>query len=299
MTRTKAQEQQFHEVRRKGIGASEVAAVIGCNPFQTAYDLWASKTGRSPRFTGNKFTKAGHMLESAVAQYFVEETGAVLIEGWEDDVTIFHPKHDYIFCTPDRIYTLDGIKSTLECKTTQKRLDEPMLSWQAQLQYQMGIMGTAAGAIAWLGRGVDFDYKQIDASPEIFDAIVNEVGDFWHLYVRSDTPPPAQNSEDIQKLYGMIRGKYEQATEADYKAYTELVALKKQIKQLDTTKKELEEFLKMRIKDAEGLEYHDHTLATWKESTAIRLDTKKVKEEQATLYEYYSYESKSRRFLVK
>lgn len=296
MTRTK--EQKFHEIRQQGIGASEVAAVIGCNPYQTAYDLWEGKTGRSARFTGNKFTRAGHMLESAVAQYFVDETGATLIEGWEDDITIFHPDHDYVFCTPDRLYTLDG-KRVLECKTTQKRLDGPMLSWQAQLQYQMGIMGTEGGAIAWLERGLDFGYEQIGFNQGVFDALLNEVGEFWHLYVLSDTPPPPQNSGDIQKLYGMIRGKYGEATEDDYKAYTELVALKKQLKELGKRKGELEEQLKMRIKDAEGLEYHGHTLATWKESVSTRLDTRKVREEQATLYEYYSYEQKTRRFLVK
>ena len=34
--------------RRNGIGASEVAAVLGIDPFKTAIDVWAEKTGRRP-----------------------------------------------------------------------------------------------------------------------------------------------------------------------------------------------------------------------------------------------------------
>jgi predicted phage-related endonuclease len=33
-------------VRAQGIGASEISALFGMNPYQSAWDVWARKTGR-------------------------------------------------------------------------------------------------------------------------------------------------------------------------------------------------------------------------------------------------------------
>jgi putative phage-type endonuclease len=38
----------WHRWRRKGIGASEMASVIGISPYKTPYQLWEEKTGRLP-----------------------------------------------------------------------------------------------------------------------------------------------------------------------------------------------------------------------------------------------------------
>ena len=39
---------------RKGyIGGSDAGAVLGMNPYKSAYSLWAEKTGKIPEFEGN------------------------------------------------------------------------------------------------------------------------------------------------------------------------------------------------------------------------------------------------------
>ena len=41
--------ESFHTERAKGIGGSEVAAILGISPYTTAYQLWLEKTGKVPR----------------------------------------------------------------------------------------------------------------------------------------------------------------------------------------------------------------------------------------------------------
>lgn len=42
----------WHQYRSKSIGSSEVSALLGTNPWKTAYTLWEEKTGRrSGQFT--------------------------------------------------------------------------------------------------------------------------------------------------------------------------------------------------------------------------------------------------------
>ena len=41
--------EQWHEERRKGIGASEASAIIGLNPYMNNVQLWELKTGRKER----------------------------------------------------------------------------------------------------------------------------------------------------------------------------------------------------------------------------------------------------------
>ena len=41
-----ADEASWLEARRKGIGASEASAILGCNPYMSNVDLWEIKTGR-------------------------------------------------------------------------------------------------------------------------------------------------------------------------------------------------------------------------------------------------------------
>ena len=67
--------EQFHQLRSKGIGASEISAILGIDPYMTPFKLWQKKTGRLDRDPDNMFTRAGHKLENAVAEYFEEESG--------------------------------------------------------------------------------------------------------------------------------------------------------------------------------------------------------------------------------
>lgn len=52
--------EKWLEERRKGIGGSDAAALVGMNSYSTPYMVWADKTGRLPeKRTAKLCAKAG------------------------------------------------------------------------------------------------------------------------------------------------------------------------------------------------------------------------------------------------
>lgn len=49
--------------RRGGLGASDLPAVMGLDPYRSEHDVWEEKTGRRPAFAGNARTRWGHRME--------------------------------------------------------------------------------------------------------------------------------------------------------------------------------------------------------------------------------------------
>ena len=58
--------EEWLDVRKSGIGSSEVATIVGLNPFETPYQLWRRKRGLDAPQEENFAMKAGHYLEDAV-----------------------------------------------------------------------------------------------------------------------------------------------------------------------------------------------------------------------------------------
>ena len=64
--------------RRKGIGGSDAAAILGISPWRTARDLYDDKLGiaSAQDDSGNWVAlEMGHLLEDLVARIFSQKTG--------------------------------------------------------------------------------------------------------------------------------------------------------------------------------------------------------------------------------
>lgn len=71
-------EKDWLEYRRRGIGGSDAAAILGISPFATARDLYYDKLKIVP-FDDSESNwvakKMGHLLEDLVAEIFHVKTG--------------------------------------------------------------------------------------------------------------------------------------------------------------------------------------------------------------------------------
>ena len=149
--------EEWLEVRKSGIGSSEVATIVGLNPWETPYQLWRRKVGIDPPKEENFAMKAGHYLEDAVSRFWADETGRKVIKRSAGDWIIRDNKHPFLQVSPDRTYWLgesraNDDKGILECKTTQMSIDADDLPkhWFCQVQYQLGVAGYTQGSLAWL-----------------------------------------------------------------------------------------------------------------------------------------------------
>lgn len=306
--------EEFRANRSGGIGSSDIAAVMGVDPYRTPYQLWLEKTGREERSGDNKFTIAGTRMEGVVAEYFEDQLCAHFNRESLQEITFFHPQHDYLLASPDRHYQrVQGdqlVFGLLECKTTQKNIDPEFLpeQWFCQNQYQAAIVAATGRwqvdecAVAWFFRGLDFNYHLFEYDPAFGDMLLNEAGEFWVNYVLKDIPPPLHGAADVEKAFPRHRaGKVIKASDELMQEYEQLVKVRAQIKELQDQEEAIKERFKVIMQDAEAVEYFDEILVTWRASKPVRrLDTKRLRDEQPDVFERYAREyPPTRPFLVK
>jgi putative phage-type endonuclease len=192
--------------RRDGIGGSEVGALIGVNEYETTWSIWKKKTATEPdkELTGAPI-EWGHRLEHVVAEKTAEEIG--LASRFGGGLWAMNEK-PHIRVTPDRLATKPRSWTALgiiECKTAgdgehwESGTIHPKshgtgaapLSYQAQLQWQMGILGLPIG---WLGCYVsnmarDFFTVEVHFDADWFAEMVHAADVFWWDNVKAGVVP--------------------------------------------------------------------------------------------------------------
>lgn len=295
--------------RQEGIGSSEVATILGLNPWETPYQLWRRKKGLDAPKEETFAMKAGHYLEDAVSMFWHDETGRDIIKRSAIDWLILNADKPYMRVSPDRTYWLsdsrkNSDKGILECKTTQMTIDEEDLPkhWFCQLQYQLGVAELEQGSLAWLCSGRQFGYKDIALVPDFFQWIEEEVTKFWVDNIQGNIEPDATSVADVLLKYNRhTDGKIIEVADDIYTAVNDLKALKEQITQLDEQKDSLEEKIKLGFGDAEAISYGGQTIATWKApKPSEKFDAKAFAKAHPDLAKEFTapYQG-ARRFLIK
>lgn len=300
---------EWLEIRKSGIGSSEVATIVGLNPFETPYQLWRRKLGMDAPKEETFAMKAGHYLEDAVSLFWHDATGREVIKRSTGDWLIRSNERPYIQVSPDRTYWLDGKhndsnKGILECKTTQRAIDEDDLPkhWFCQVQYQLGGAELTQGSIAWLTQGRDFGYKDLAFVPEFYEWLVFEVDKFWTDNILGKQEPSAISVQDVLIKYNKhTDGKVIEVAEDIYHTYNNLKIVKDEIAALEQKKTEFEDRIKMCFGDAEAISYGGQTLATWKASKdSEKFDAKAFQAANPELAkEFTKSVPGTRRFLLK
>ncbi len=266
---------EWLEARTHGIGASEVASVLGVNPWETPYQLWRRKKGIDPPKEENFYMKAGHYLEDAVARFYADSTGVQIIQASAEDFMFVNDQKPYLRVSPDRTFWLpnsvhnEDNKGILECKTTQMNVDADSIPqhWYCQLQMNLGVAEMNTGALAWLTQGRDFGFVNYDFDSDFFKFMLEEVDKFWTDYIIGDAVPENMSVEDVMiRAPRSAKGKSIEATEEISTVAAQLVEAKAAEKAAKDASSELADKLKLFMGDAEVLTYKGLTLATWKSS---------------------------------
>lgn len=302
---------EWLEVRKFGIGSSEVGTILGVNPFETPYQLWRRKRGLDAPKAENDAMMAGHVLEPAVAQWWQEHTGNEVIKSSAGDWIMRDNDRPFLQVSPDRTYWLgksrnQSEKGILEIKTTRKVItpDELPMHWFCQLTYQLGVAGYKEGSLAWLSssNGFDFGTCRVEFNADFYNELIEEIERFWLDCVVGGKEPEPTNVADVMLKYPkQVAGLLAQCDEPTMDIYHELRDVRDEMSALSKRKDELEDKIKMAIADAEGLAYGDAMLATWKApKPAMKFNEKAFIAEHPDLAKQYFTEVQgSRRFILK
>lgn len=250
--------------RRKFIGGSDIAAVMGVSRWTTPLQLWSEKTGKvdAPDLSDNEAVEMGIELEETVARMFTKRTGKKVRRAPKNYT---HPDFDYLRCQVDRL--VEGTDELLECKTAgawkakEWEGEEIPTEYILQVNYQLGITGRRIGHIAVLIGGQKFLYKEILFDDGLFRDQVNAANNFWHM-VQHNIPPVAEAADNsfIVELHPKAGSKIKAATQDIIDAIALLQQTKAQIIDLESTKKEIEARVKAVIGDNLGLDTPEYLI---------------------------------------
>lgn len=185
-------ETEWHELRSKGLGGSDIGTMLGLNPYKTKYQLWLEKTGQvQPEDISDKLhIQIGNELEDLVARIFEQETG---LKVQRDNKTHYHPKYPFLLANIDR--KIVGERALLECKTTstfskkQWEDDEVPASYLMQVHHYLNVLDYDYAYIAVIIGNSDFVYKKIERDEELITNYTNMAIDFWNNYVLGGREP--------------------------------------------------------------------------------------------------------------
>lgn len=321
-------EETWLDYRRKGIGGSDAAAVIGVSPYKTARDVYYEKLGRQPDYkddSGWVAMEVGKRLEDLVAAIFARKTG---FRVWQEKVMYQHPLFPFMLADIDYFFeTPNGVVGILECKTAnihaKDKWDDDAVPYHYELQcrHYMAVknMDIAYCACLFGNSENDFVYRCIERDLDTEEDLIMQEEAFWVDNVEGQVEPVLSGSGDLVleslKRYQSQRTGLDQILiESGYgDALEEIYRMKSEKAIIDSDSRKLEQRIKnayARFAEmlgnatkglciaADGSEYH----ITYKpvQRTAINKDNlQKMKLNDAELYEKYATTTESRAFQVK
>ncbi len=290
--------------RQKGIGGSDVGAILGVNKYKTPFQIYLEKTQEIKEVQeSSEAAYWGTELEDMVAREFAKRTGKKVRR---DTKHFASEKYPFMVANIDR--RVVGEKAILECKTVNQfgakewEGEEIPASYLVQVQHYIYVAGAEKAYIACLIGGQKFIWKEIKRDDELIEMIINAEKDFWKL-VEEKTPPALDGSSAAEKYlkerFKDVQEGTKVALDSEHKEMIEeYLNLKEQIKELEQETKALENSLKLKIGDNEA-GYIDNFLVNWKGYSRTSIDFKKLKEEQPEIYDKYLKKSKYRKFEIK
>lgn len=117
MTKAAHAREQWLAERRTYLGATDISAILGLNPYDSPREVWLRKMGLVAEKEATLPMELGTFLEPFIAAQYTKRTGIKSTKA----KTVRHPKFPFLACNPDRNIKLkhDGhtYKGLLELKS--------------------------------------------------------------------------------------------------------------------------------------------------------------------------------------
>jgi len=194
---------EWHEQRRQGIGASEVAVACGFGRYRTRYDLWREKTGATAPWGGNEATVWGQRNEPHILHDWADRSEAQIIATQQK---FLHKRWPHLWATVDGIAnTIDGEHVVVEAKCTTSRNaqlgdggDDAPPEWLAQVQVQMLLSGLERAYIAVLIDGNRSREYCVQFDRTVAEALADRAEAWYCEAVETPVPPSEWGNTDQQ-----------------------------------------------------------------------------------------------------
>ena len=200
-------ETEWHAVRAKHVGSSEVAALFGVQPdyAQSLFALWQVKAGNiPPPVVDNDRVRFGTKLEPLIAELAAEENGWTIAKGrYHEDVLCpgLGASLDYEIEAPGPNDEGCEGPGVLECKNVDWMVHrrswadgEPPIHITLQLQTQLACSRREWGVVVALVGGNQLLTYRFQARPKVIADIRRRTAAFW-LSISEGKEPPVDGKD--------------------------------------------------------------------------------------------------------
>jgi putative phage-type endonuclease len=299
--------------RQSGVGASDVAGIVGLSPWSSPWSVWANKVGLIPEESASETMEFGQWAELMIGPWFAHRTG-------------LHVAGEQTWCThrtrKTHLCTVDGFVveeepafgwaylrqhgfapeplGPLQIKAfgPGRRWDEVPADIQCQEQWEMHVTGLDRVWLAVL-MGRRLDVHELKRDQGDIDMLIERVDAFWNEHVLTGDPPPVDGSDATARVLhdlfpGDLRGEMIDADETMAAVVERWKAAKAAVKEHEAVEKLAANEIKAALGDATELLVNDQLVASWRRQNARRLDVTALKARMPRLARRFTTESESR-----
>ena len=281
------------EQRTKGIGGSDVAAIMGLSPWRTPAEVWLEKTGRAePQDLSDRpHVRRGVDLEGFVGERFKAAHKGMAVR--RVNAICQSIERPWAQASLDYEVRDGGSWGVLEIKTSRNDADWTdgiPVYYMTQVQHYLSVTGRD---FAWVAVQFDSDWLweyreyRIERDEDDIAAIDKTVDTFWNDYVLTDTMPTlvgtSGEAQGLTQMYSRPTTESITDTDADtlqlvsdYQDASERERQAKADRQVATTK------LMAKVGDHKAL-FTDTAKVLWVRSESERFDLKRFKKDHPEL----------------
>lgn len=261
---------EWLEQRKKGIGGSEVAAIVGLSRFKSAYSVFLDKIGELPPIEDNPKMKAGRVLEPVIADWFTDETG---IKVQEQKWIFQHSQYPFMLANIDR--WVPGENAGLEIKNTSEYnrqdwfdgLTEIIpVEYQLQSNHYMAVTNADKWYVAVLIGGWDFQWRVIERDEQLIKNLITIEQNFWDNHVLANVPPQvgSQDTDLLSNAFPRSNGSTMEISEAYYELVKNLLDAKSQHELAKVNYEEAKNRIKQLMGENELALWQGERFCSWK-----------------------------------
>jgi len=263
--------------RTKGIGGTDIAAIMGVSPWRCALDVYCEKRGLTQaELVTSEAAYWGTQLEAVIFRRYMTDLGcaddrdAAVIgsECVRDGWMIAHP--DAI--VSPRGESIRGVEIKTAGRSQAKRWFAPPdgmipLEYELQCRWYMAVRELPIWDVAVLIGGQDYRCYRLARDADKETGIITAAKKFWTENVQAGMPPPPDSSEAATKrlalLYPDVKGEII-GGDADVESWAfKLRERKAALKQAEADVRDAENQIKAAIGDHAGVK-GVWGMATWK-----------------------------------
>ena len=286
--------EEWLELRRTGIGGSDVAAALGMSKWQSQLGLWLDKMGQGRPKPESESMYWGKIFENILRTEFSKRSGKKA-----ESCPFMFQSVEYPFMLADLdgiVREPDGSTSIIEIKTANAFavndwVDGVPVQYYLQVQHYMATVDLKKTYLCVLLGGCEFKIP--------IKNIIALESDFWQKVVNKIQPEPdSQSADALNQLYPQANNTsilLDDTADSLISDYLNIKAIEDDVK---AKKAELENKLKAMLGQAELGKSKSGFTVKWANSTSKRLDTTALKKDVPELVAKYTKESSSRRFSV-